>query len=321
MIHTQLNRIVVSVCSLLIAAFSNQAQAEPILTIGSGEVGSGSYVEIPISFNNERAFTAFQFDLTFEPDFFDEVDTSRCFNFLADDGLLAECRRQDWPNQDVIRFLAVSLTGEPIPSGEIGSLFFQAREATVSGVSPLELLECTSLAVNSDQEEIAFTAEDYTPGEIVVFGQEPPTKPKTPEAVLILDGQPIFSEKPLYRQQFDIPNPIPVLAAGHDELTLTLPEGDPIKVASKRFIPRNGYVDRLDCNDTKVPDNDPSTPLSFRWYGEMDGNGWLGVTVVDNVVRGSLVTDQHSYQLTGSPEEGYRLKQIDPTELPSAHGD
>jgi len=242
------------------------------------------------------------------------------FQSLTGDGFLAACRRQDWPNQDVIRFLAVSLTGEPIPTGELGSLFFQASEEAVSGLSPLELLECTSLAAGSDQEEIPITAGDFRPGEIIVFGLEPPAKPAPPEAVLNLDGETLGSDNPMYRSQVEIADPIPVLAAGHDELTLSLPGGRPIMVATRQFIARDGFVDRLDCRDTQVPDNQPETPLSFRWYGEVDENGWLGVTVVDDIVRGTLVTSEQSFQLAGSPEEGYRLFEIDPEEMPPVHG-
>mgnify|MGYP006277841335 FL=1 len=98
----------------------------PIVTIGDGTVERGASVDIPIFFENHGNWEGFSFDVTFDPSFFDGVDTSRCLDSLTSDGLLAACRRQEWPNQDVIRFLAVSLTGEPIPSGELGKLGFRA---------------------------------------------------------------------------------------------------------------------------------------------------------------------------------------------------
>ena len=293
----------------------------PIVTIGDGTVERGASVDIPIFFENHGNWEGFSFDVTFDPSFFDGVDTSRCLDSLTSDGLLAACRRQEWPNQDVIRFLAVSLTGEPIPSGELGKLGFRASENAYFGVSPLELLECTGLAVGTEMDQIPITADDYVAGEIVVFGLDAPTKPAQPEAVLELDGETLFNDNPMYSQQFNITNPIPVLAAGYGELTLKLPDGRLVDVTSKRFIPRDGYVDRLDCRDTQVPDNDSATPLSFRWYGELGENGWLGVTVVNDVLRGSLTTQNRSYQIFGSPEEGYRLAEVNPDEIPSAHGD
>ncbi len=65
---------------MAINSLNAEALDEPIITIGAGTVERGSSVEIPVVFDNYDGFTAVQFDLTFDPSFFDEVDTSRCFN-------------------------------------------------------------------------------------------------------------------------------------------------------------------------------------------------------------------------------------------------
>lgn len=69
-----------------------------------------------------------------------------------------------------------------------------------------------------------------------------------------------------------------------------------------------------------MPDTQSDAALSFRWYGQVQDSGWLGVTVADNVLRGTLVTVEQSYQIFGSPDSGFILAEIDPGRLPPAHG-
>jgi len=112
-----------------------------------------------------------------------------------------------------------------------------------------------------------------------------------------------------------------MLRNGPDSIDLELPDGRVIDFARKQFVPRAGYVERLDCSGNEIPDADPQTPLSFRWYGELPNHGWLAITVVNDVVRGTLVTGENSYQLSGSPEYEYILSEIDPEGLPPTHAE
>ncbi|MGK7296651.1 MAG: zinc-dependent metalloprotease family protein [Candidatus Wenzhouxiangella sp. M2_3B_020] len=314
--------IVLTIGFTIALAGAQQAPApttEPTIRIGSGSVETGSVVRIPIILDNHRGFTALQFDLVFEPSLFAEVDPSECLSLLREKEFFAGCRRQDPPNDDVIRYLIFRPDLELLPSGVLGHIGFRA--GAPSGVSPVTALDCTGLGVLADQQTFDLTAQDFEPGEVVVLGTEPSTAPPDPTAVLDLDGVPIASDNPVFRRRFDIPNPIPTLGAGSEEVELRLPGGRQIDAARKRFIARAGYVERLDCSGDHVPDGNPDTPVSFRWYGELPNGGWLGLTVVNDVARGTLVTDETSYRISGAPDDGYILAEIDPSNLPSTDAD
>lgn len=288
----------------------------PTLRIGSGVVESGSLVRIPITLDNHRNFTALQFDITFEPFLFDKIDTSQCLTKLTEGPWFAACRRQDAPNEDVVRYLIFRWDFQPIPSGVLGDLGFRAAIDAPSGVSPVAALDCTGLGISEDQQTFDLKAGDYEFDEIVIQGTKPSIASSDPTPIVDLDGVPHFSDNPLFRRRLEIPNPIPILAAGPAQISLKLPAGRQIDGVLKRFIPRAGYVERLDCSGDRVPDANLDTPVSFRWYGELPDGGWIGLTVVNDVARGTLVTEEASYQIAGSPDKGYRLDEIDPLNLP-----
>lgn len=290
--------------------------ATPTITIGSATVESGFETRIPITLDNHRDFIAIEFDLAFEPSMFDEIDTSQCFSQLPESGFLADCRRHDPPNDDVVRFRVFRLNFEAIPSGVLGYLGFRAAADAPTGVTPLSALECTGLGISADQQTSDLTVDDYEPGEIAILGTGPPTPPADPTTVLDFDGVPVVSDNPLFLRKLIIPNPIPVLDSGPQAIVLRLPGGREVEVVRKRFIPREGYVERLDCSGDKVPDANPDTPVSFFWYGELADGGWLGMTVVNDIVGGTLVTQAASYQISGTPDDGYHLAEIDPSNLP-----
>jgi hypothetical protein len=271
-------------------------------------------VRIPIALDNHRNFTALQFDITFEPSLFAGVDPSECLALLPEKEFLAGCRRQDPPNDDVIRYLIFRPDLEPLPSGVLGHLAFRA--GAPSGVSPVNVLACTGLGVSTDQQTFDLTAQDFEAGQVVVLGAEPSTGRPDPTAIVDFDGVPVASTRPVFRREFEIPDPLPALGAGPEQVELRLPAVRQIDAVRKRFIPRAGYVERLDCSGDQVPDGDPDTPVSFRWYGELPNGGWFGLTVVDDLARGTLVTDEDSYQISGAPGDGYRLAEVDPFNLP-----
>ena len=301
---------------LAIPPAGGQDVVSPTIKLGSGTVESGSEVRIPITLDNHRNFIALQFDIAFEPSMFAAVDASQCLSQLPKGGFLADCRRQDPPNDDVVRFLVFAFDFDPIPSGVLGHLGFRAAADAISGISPLSGLECTGLGISPDQQTFDLTVDDYQPGEITVLGAQPSTQPKVSTDVLDLDGEEVVSQNPVFRRKLNIPDPIPVLDSGPQAIVLKLPGGREVAGASKRFIPRKGYVERLDCSGNQVPDANPETPVSFRWYGELDNGGWLGLTVVDDIARGTLVTEEASYQISGRPADGFQLAEVDPSNLP-----
>lgn len=258
---------------LAIPSAGGQDVVSPTIKLGSGTVESGSEVRIPITLDNHRNFIALQFDIAFEPSMFAAVDASQCLSQLPKGGFLADCRRQDPPNDDVVRFLVFAFDFDPIPSGVLGHLGFRAAADAISGISPLSGLECTGLGISPDQQTFDLTVDDYQPGEITVLGAQPSTHPKVSTAVLDLDGEEVVSQNPVFRRKLNIPDPIPVLDSGPQAIVLKLPGGREVAGASKRFIPRKGYVERLDCSGNEVPDANPETPVSFRWYGELDNGG------------------------------------------------
>lgn len=79
------------------ATVSNEPASQPTIRIGSGSVESGAVVRIPVTLNNHRGFSALQFDITFEPGRFDDVDPSECLSQLPVSGFLAGCSRQPPP--------------------------------------------------------------------------------------------------------------------------------------------------------------------------------------------------------------------------------
>lgn len=292
-----------------------QELVAPTIRIGSATLQGGSAARIPIAVDNHRNFIALQFDIAFEPSFFDQVDTSQCLSQLPDSGFLAACRRQDPPNDDVVRFLVFRWDFKPIPSGVLGDLGFRAAADGPSGVSPISALACTGQGISGNQDAVDLTDADFEPGEVVILGTEPVAAPAAP-AVLDLDGVQLGSDNLLFRRELEIDSPISVLASGPEEIALKLPGGREIGGIRKRFIPRAGYIQRLDCSGNQVPDANPDTPVSFRWYGDLPDGGWLGLTVVNDIARGTLVTEAASYQISGTPHDGYRLAEIDPSNLP-----
>jgi len=310
--------ILIAIIAYLLAVVPAGAQdiVAPTIKIGSGAVEAGSGVRIPITLDNHRDFIALQFDIVFEPSIFAKVDTSQCLSQLPTSRFLADCRRQDPPNDDVVRFVVFGWDFKPIPSGVLGYLDFHATAGAISRISPLSALECTGLGISPDQQTLGLTVDDYQPGEIIVLGTGPPTPPEVPTTVLDFDGVPVFTENPVFRRKLNIPDPIPVLESGPQAIVLMLPGGREVEGVGKRFIPREGYVERLDCSGNQVPDGNPDTPMSFRWYGELESGGWLGLTVVDDIARGTLVTEEASYQISGAPDDGYHLAEIDPSNLP-----
>jgi len=310
--------ILIAIIAYLLAVVPADAQdiVAPTIKIGSGAVEAGSGVRIPITLDNHRDFIALQFDIVFEPSIFAKVDTSQCLSQLPTSRFLADCRRQDPPNDDVVRFVVFGWDFKPIPSGVLGYLDFHATAGAISRISPLSALECTGLGISPDQQTFGLTVDDYQPGEIIVLGMGSPTPPEVPTMVLDFDGAPVFTDNPVYRRKRNIPDPIPVLDSGPQAIVLRLPGGREVEGVRKRFIPREGYVERLDCSGNQVPDGNPDAPVSFRWYGELESGGWLGLTVVDDIARGTLVTEEASYQISGAPDDGYRLAEIDPSNLP-----
>ncbi len=280
----------------------------------------GASLAVPVSLQNSGDFVGIQFDLRFDPSVFEHVDTSRCLDAFSRSGLLAACRRQAWPNEDVIRFIVVSLANQPVPSGALGELTLRAAPDAPSGISVVTGLECTGLAVDAAQNQIGLTADDFRSGQIRILGADPGVGITDGTPLLDLSGKEAPSEESLFLRYLDIDDPIPALASGARELELLLPDGRRVLAYRSTYAPRSGFIERLDCSDNPVPDNDPETPLSLRWYGEVDQNGWIGLTVENDVVRGTLVTQQHSYQISGTPDEGYVLAEIDPDRLPPAHG-
>ncbi len=289
---------------------------EPTIKVGSDRVKSGSFVRIPVTLNNPYNLFALQFDVAFEPSLFSEVDTTECLLELPLGDYLAGCRRQDPPNQDIVRFVIFRFDFEPIPPGVLGNIGFRAADDAPSGVSPLAPLECSGLGIGQHQQSVALDADDFVAGEIIVEGTHPAPPPSDPRPNLDLDGTPVAGDDPVVRLRLDIPNPIPALDAGPREVLVTLPGGRQVDATMERFIPRDGYVERLNCSGNSVPDSDPGTPVSFRFYGELSNGGWLGLTVVDDVARGTLVTDEVGYQIHGEPEAGYRIDEIDQLRLP-----
>ncbi|NKI34713.1 hypothetical protein HFP89_05995 [Wenzhouxiangella sp. XN79A] len=280
----------------------------------------GASVDVPFSLQNSSGFVGIQFDLRFDPSVFEDVDTSRCLDAFSRSGLLAACRRQAWPNEDVIRFIVVSLDNQPVPSGALGELTLRAASDAPSGMSVVTGLECTGLAVDAGQNQIGLTADDFHPGQIRIRGADPDVGVADGTPLLDLSGTEAPSEGPLFRRYFEIDDLIPALTSGSLELELLLPDGRRVLAQRSTYAPRSGFVERLDCRGNPVPDNDPETSLSLRWYGEVDQNGWMGVTVEKDVVRGTLVTQEHSYQIWGTADAGYVLAEIDPDRLPPAHG-
>lgn len=301
-----------------IASADVRGAADHTIKIGSASVESGSVVEIPISLENLRNFTALQFDIVFESSLFAEVDASKCTSRLPDGPYIAACERQNPPNDDVVRYVIFRTDSRPIESGMLGNLVFRVAADAPSAVSSVDALECTGLGISEDGETISLTTHDYKPGEIVVISDEPYAAPTAATAVVELRGSSLANDNQVFRRQLAIPDPTVVLRNGPDDIVLELPGGREIESARKRFVPRTGYVERLDCSGDQVPDTNPEKPLSFRWYGELPNHGWLGLTVVNDVARGTLVTAEASYQLSGSPEDGYVLSEIDPKGLPPA---
>jgi len=138
-----------------------------LIQISSESVTSGSDVDIQVSLDNHNALTALQFDITFEPSLFAEIDTSKCTSRLSGGPYLAACRRQDPPNDDVIRYVVVRTDLRPIESGILGNLTFQSAANAPSMVSPIGALECTGLGVSESGKTIPLAAFDFEAGEIV----------------------------------------------------------------------------------------------------------------------------------------------------------
>jgi hypothetical protein len=297
-----------------VAAEENPGQP-PIITLGSGSASNQSVTYIPVELDNVNQFVALQFDISFEPSLFETIDTSRCFEGFENSGYLAGCNRLSPPNNDVVRFVVVNLGLKPIQSGVIGSLGFQANVNAPATETALSGLGCTSLGTTAAQETIHFTAEDFQAGSIVVRGDGPEVEPK-PADFLDFGGTPVPYEGRVYRSMQEIRDPITVLAEGHDALALVMPDGREKKLLRRAFDPREGFVLRLDCTGRMVPDGNPDTELSFRWYGEIEEGDWLGMTVVNDVVSGTLVTAESSYKVIGSPDEGFRLAEVDQEDLP-----
>jgi len=302
-------------CWHLVPAVANENSRKPTIILGSGVADSRSLNPIPVTFENHDELVGLQFDVTFDPSLFADVDTSQCLEQLQKRGYLAACRRQDPPNHDVVRFVIFNLGLEPIQSGQLGSLGFQAASNAPTTESPLSALECTGLGVTRDQATVSFSTGDIEAGSITVLGDGQKASSAT-GLVLDLGGAAIPHDSTVFRSMREIQNPAAVLETGTKDVVLVFPDGREQNVIRKRFTPRHGYVARLDCSGDQVPDDDPGTPLSFRWYGELADGGWLGLTVERDVARGTLVTREGSYKILGAPEKGFRLAEVDLAGLP-----
>lgn len=303
------------ICLIYLPLAAEGDPGQPTITLGSGTVSYHSLTYIPIEFDNPNQFVGLQFDIAFERSLFETIDTSRCLEGFQNSGYFTGCNRLDPPNNDVVRFVVLSLEMEPIQSGVIGSLGFQANKNAPSTETALSGLSCTGLGVTVAQEPIHFTSEDFQAGSIVVMGDRPEVEPEAAE-FLDFEGTPVPYKGRVYRSMQEIMNPIMVLAEGPEALALVMPDGREKELVSRAFDPRQGFVLRLDCSGRMVPDGNPDTELSFRWYGEIDEGGWLGMTVVRDVVSGTLVTGGSSYKITGSPDDGFRLAETDIDDLP-----
>lgn len=302
-------------CLFWLSGAAEENLVQPTITLGSGSVSHHSLTYIPITLHSPDRFVGLQFDITFEPSLFETVDTSRCFEGLQESGYLTGCRRLDPPNHDLVRFVVFNFGMEPIQSGVIGSLGFQANENSPATETELSGLGCTGLGITTAQEAIYFTSKDFQAGSLIVSGDGPTVEP-VPADFLDLEGTPVPYEGRVYRSMQEITNPITVLAEGPNALALVMPDGREKQLLRRAFDPRHGFVLRLDCSDRIVPDGNPDTELSFRWYGELENGGWLGMTVVHDVVSGTLVTGEGSYKIIGSPDNGFRLAEVDQEDLP-----
>lgn len=139
--------LVLFVCLFGFGQSGAQAPAEPTIRIGSQLTESGSVVRIPVALDNHRDLIGVQFDITFDPSSFTTVDTSECLALLPETGILAGCRRQDPPNDDVIRYVVFRWDLGTIPSGVLGHLGFRVAEDSPSTVLRLNGLECTGLGI------------------------------------------------------------------------------------------------------------------------------------------------------------------------------